>query len=146
MRKFGARNMHFYVQILIWKFDLTWTDPFKSHVGWRHRVKWLSPSILHARWPRKHAPHGMFVTYFIVTFCHLTLTLTFSSMPFVLMQYHLWTGCTLGDCGLFEAHLTDQGAQNVKTLHCDIWSDLGLKHDLNFKMLSMDWVHLDVSF
>ena len=29
--------------------------------------------------------------YFIVTFCDLTLTLTFLSMPFMLMQYPSWT-------------------------------------------------------
>ena len=47
--------------------------------------------------------------------------------------------------GLFTAHLTDPGVQNVKTLHFDTWRD-DFKLDLDLKMLHMDKVRLDESF
>ena len=60
--------------------------------------------------------------YFIVIFCDLTLTLIFLSMPFVFMQYPLWTSLpsTLGECNLFAARVTDPRAQKAKTFHCDL--------------------------
>ena len=88
----------------------------------------------------------MLVGYFIVTFCDLTLTLTFCkytlrtyAVSFPDIYPALWVSLT-------SARLTDPRAQKVITLHCDLWPDLDLTRDLNLKMLSMDYVHLDESF
>ena len=63
----------------------------------------------------------MFVTYFTVTVCDLTLTLTFLSMALILMQYPSWTfTSTSGEFKLFATRLTDLRAQNMKTLHVDL--------------------------
>ena len=145
-RKLWGRNTcAFCVEIFIWKFDLTfWPDldliSIKRQIGWRCRVKWLSPSISACKMIQKTcvAQH-VCDFYFIVTSCDLTFTLTFSSIPFILMRIlHGHLPSTLGECELFAARLTDPGPQNVKTLHSDLWPDLDLTHDLNLRMPSMD--------
>ena len=69
---------------------LTW--PPSSQVKWRDTVKGLSPSIFVSKIAQKTfiAPH-VCNFYFIATCCNLTLTSTFLTMPFSLMQYTLWT-------------------------------------------------------
>ena len=63
----------------------------------------------------------MFVTYFIVTFCGLTFTLTFLSMALALMQYSLKTFTSIfGEFELYAARLPDLKAQNVKMFHIDL--------------------------
>ena len=42
---------------------------------------------LRAKLPRKHVSHCIFVTFFLMNFCDMTLTLTFSNMAFVLTRY-----------------------------------------------------------
>ena len=78
--------------------------------------------------------------YFVVTFCDLTLTLTFRkyglgthAVSFVDISAALWVSVDL-----FAARLTDPRAQKVKTLHCDLRPDLDLTCDLNLRILSMD--------
>ena len=55
--------------------------------------------------------------YFIVHFCDLTLTLTYSGMTFVLMHYPFQTFIsTFCAFELLAARPTDHRAQNVKAL------------------------------
>ena len=59
----------------------------------------------------------MIVTYLLVTFCDLTLTLTLFNQTSVLMQYLYYTYArTLSEFKLFAARLIDSRAQNVKKL------------------------------
>ena len=81
-----------------WFENLTWPWPdleltsIKSQIGWSHRVKWLSPLRSACKMTQKTCvARHVCDFYFIVTFCDLTLTLTFLSMPFMLMQYPSWT-------------------------------------------------------
>ena len=65
--------------------------------------------------PRKHALHGILVSYFSVTFCDLALA--FLSMTFTLIQYLSETyTSTLGKFRLIATRITDLIAHNVKTL------------------------------
>ena len=85
---------HVLVMQKYWFKNLTSTLPdlelasIKSQIGWCHEVKWLSPS-----WSACKTCVARHICdfYFIVTFCVLILTLTFLSMPFILMQYPSWT-------------------------------------------------------
>ena len=82
-----------------------------------------------------------------MTFCDLTLT--FSSMTFVLTQYPSKKyNSTLGDFELFVTHLPASRAQVVKTPYLDLWTptlktpyldaDLDLIRDINLEILKMD--------
>ena len=55
--------------------------------------------------------------YFLVTFCDLTLTMTFSGMTFVLTQYsfQIFTS-TFCEFELFAARLTNSTDTNAKTV------------------------------
>ena len=73
--------------------------------------------------------------HFLVTSCHLILAFALLSMTFVLMQFLYLTYTSIfGDFELFEARLTDLVAQNVKMLSFDIWPDLCLTLDLQFRI------------
>ena len=69
--------------------------------------------------------------YVIVTFCDITLTLTFlriaESYSCGILRGHL--SSTLADCELFASRLTDRKAQNVKKRQFGLRSDLDLPHD-----------------
>ena len=69
-----------YVKIMVWKLDFIWPDLVlivKGQVGWDHRVKWLWPSISACRMIQETCVARYVCDLFIVTFCDLTLTLTF---------------------------------------------------------------------
>ena len=76
--------------------------------------------------------------YFLINFCDLTLTLTFSNMTFVLTRYASQTfASTLCEFKLFAARLTDPTAQNVKNGVFYLLPDIELTHDIYLKMLNM---------
>ena len=52
----------------------------------------------------------------------------------------------MGDFEFFVARLTEPIARNVKALHFDLCPDLGLKRNLNLKILIMDYVCDDKGF
>ena len=116
--------MYFNAQILIsnlTSFDLTLTWPqskgklhcvIGSH-GHHYRYRC-------AKYPRKQVPHGVLVTFIfsdpLFTVVD-TLTVTFLSMTFVLVQYLSLTYTrTLGEFELLATRQTDPRAQNVKLL------------------------------
>ena len=87
---------------------------------------------------------GMFVTYFLVTFCDLTLT--YSGMTFVLTHFHFQTFTNiLCEFELLAARLTDTTVQNVKKVFY-LEPYLHLTHDLYLKMLNIHQVCLDERF
>ena len=88
---------------------------------------------------QKHASQGILVTYLLLIFCDLTLTLKFLNQTSVLMQCPSQKyASTLGEFELVVARLADPRAQNVKKLHSDIWPSLDLTRDFKLKILKVD--------
>ena len=96
LRKFWARNKCFScpdIHLKIWPY-LTWPWPVL-----RQKLLWMKPykgQMTVTMTQKTCVARHVCNFYFIVTFCDLTLT--FISMPFVLMQHPLWTlGCRSRD-------------------------------------------------
>ena len=92
LRKLWVWNMCFVCKILIWKFDIFWPDldltSVKSHLWWRHGVRRPSLSMSTCKITQKTCVTWHLCDfYFLINFCDLTLTLTFSNMTFVLTRY-----------------------------------------------------------
>ena len=82
------------------------------------------------RWVARHVCDF----YFVVTFCDLTLTLTFCKYALGTYAVSLvYISAELRvSVDLLAARLTDPRAQKVKTHHCDLRPDLNLTRYLNF--------------
>ena len=78
----------------------------------------------------------MFMTYFLMTFCDMTLI--FSGMTFVLMHYHSQTFTSaLCEFELIASRLIDPTVQNVKTVFFTFDLTLTLNMIFIVKMLNI---------